>query len=98
MLLSSYISASPGVGGGISAAPSMHVSVATLNALFLSRYGKAPSILAWGYCLVIFLGSVHLGWHYAVDGYIAFGMTLLIWKGAGWLVATPLHDRLLPAA
>lgn len=98
MLLSSYVSASPGMGGGISAAPSMHVSVATLNALFLSRYGRTASVLAWSYCLLIFLGSVHLGWHYAVDGYIAFAMTLLVWKGASWLVETPLHNRLLPPA
>ena len=26
---------------------------------------------------------MHLGWHYAVDGYVAAGLTLAIWWGVG---------------
>ena len=34
---------------------------------------------------MIFLGSIHLAWHYAVDGIVAIAMALIIWRLAGWL-------------
>ncbi|MEZ4483970.1 MAG: phosphatase PAP2 family protein [Syntrophotaleaceae bacterium] len=64
--------------GGISAMPSMHVSIAVLLALIYTRYNKwigLPFIL---FAILIQVGSVHLGWHYAIDGYVLF-LTLLIW-------------------
>ena len=64
---------------GISAAPSMHVSVACLYALHGWRYG---GIIRWGFLaflFVTFVGSIHLAWHYAIDGYIAILSTSLIW-------------------
>ena len=32
---------------------------------------------------MIFLGSVHLGWHYALDGIVAWAMMWAIWVAAG---------------
>ena len=32
---------------------------------------------------VLFIGSVHLGWHYAVDGYVAIVGTAAIWWAVG---------------
>ena len=29
---------------------------------------------------LIFLGSIHLGWHYAVDGYLAFALAYAVWR------------------
>ena len=35
------------------------------------------------FALMIFLGSVHLAWHYAADSYIAWALTLALWFGRG---------------
>ncbi|MDX8522012.1 phosphatase PAP2 family protein [Mesorhizobium dulcispinae] len=75
----------PRLGSGISAFPSVHVATATLNAIYLWRFGR---VLRWGsiaFLVAIQLGSVHLGWHYAVDGYVSILATSAIWAVAGWL-------------
>jgi PAP2 superfamily len=82
-LLSGFGAGEPGLGRGITAAPSMHVSIAVLNALLLSRFGRFWATAGWGYAAIIFLGSVHLGWHYAIDGYIAGLLTWLLWVASG---------------
>src|SRR3546814_4974916 len=35
------------------------------------------------YAVVIFLGSIHLGWHYAVDGYVSIVAVAAIWAEIG---------------
>ena len=71
---------------GISAMPSMHVAVATLLALLgwkTHRYlGWALSVFA----LLILIGSVHLAWHYAIDGYVGAVAAVLIWLGTGFVL------------
>ncbi len=42
------------------------------------------------FALCILVGSVHLGWHYAVDGYIGAAIAAAIWFGVGAV------QRLLP--
>lgn len=71
------------VGSGISAMPSMHVSLAWLLFLLAARAGFFWGLLALVYVLVILLGSVHLGWHYLVDGYVSIFTTSIIWILAG---------------
>ena len=66
-------------GGGISAMPSMHVSAATLAMLAGWQINKTLGPALGVGVLVTWIGSVHLGWHYAVDGIVSFLMTLLIW-------------------
>jgi hypothetical protein len=64
---------------GISAMPSMHNGSALLFALAgyqVSRF--AGRILAL-HAILVFIGSIHLGWHYAVDSYLAWALTLVIW-------------------
>ena len=39
------------------------------------------------FAVVIMIGSVHLAWHYALDGYVAAVLTYVLWRAAGWLVA-----------
>ena len=63
----------------ISAVPSMHVATSVLMALFafaMSRF--------WGWVMTLFavmimLGSVQLGWHYAVDGYMGALIAWVAW-------------------
>lgn len=75
-----------GVVSGISAMPSMHVATSCL--LFLCARASGPHWLSWScaaFGVVIFAGSVMLGWHYAVDGYAGILIALLAWWLAGRL-------------
>jgi hypothetical protein len=71
---------------GISAMPSVHVAAAVLFALVGWQVGRAIGIAFTIYALVILTGSVHLGWHYAVDGYVSAAAVLLLWVASGPLV------------
>jgi hypothetical protein len=87
MLWQDFIANGDLLGGGISAFPSMHVAMAIAMALLASRINKWAGCAMWLFALTIQIGSVHLGWHYAVDGYASILMTLIVWKFSGWLVA-----------
>jgi hypothetical protein len=67
----------------ISAMPSIHVAMPTLFALAGHqadrRLGWALAALA----VLIFVGSVALGWHYAVDGYVGAAGVALLWVLCG---------------
>lgn len=80
-----FQSQKPGLGSGISAMPSMHVATATLMALFGWKYSRIAGIALTLYALIIFVGSVHLAWHYALDGYLgALGAWLIWWLVGRW--------------
>jgi hypothetical protein len=64
---------------GISAMPSVHVAVAVLFALVGWKVGRAAGIAFTAYAAVILVGSVHLGWHYAVDGYASAAAAVVLW-------------------
>lgn len=85
------------LGSGISALPSMHVSSALLFALVGVRTHWVPGVALSIFFLFILVGSVHLGWHYAVDGYVAIILTLILWRLAGiWAGRLPLaEDKIL---
>ena len=85
LLLESYKRDEMGFGVGISAMPSMHVAIVVLNAIFLSKVHRFAGIAAWIFAAIIFVGSVHLAWHYAVDGYVAALLVIIIWFAAGKL-------------
>ena len=74
------------LGGGISAMPSLHVACAMLCALVAWRYGRAVRIAMALFVAAMLLGSVHLGWHYAIDGYLSVLAMPLLWRAAGWMV------------
>ncbi len=94
MLWEKHVANIAGLGSGISAMPSMHVAIATLNAILLSRLSRALGLLGLIYLLLIQVGSVHLGWHYAIDGYVSIIGVLFIWWAAGRWVAR--SDRRAP--
>lgn len=82
-LLAAAASGRPVLGSGISAMPSMHIAVATLMALVGWRFGRVAGIVGTAYLAVIVVGSIHLGWHYAMDGIAGAAGTVLIWLAAG---------------
>ena len=71
---------------GISAFPSVHVISAVLFALYASRQSKVVGNAFWIFAGIIMVGSVMLGWHYAVDGYAGALISVLVWKAAGRLL------------
>jgi hypothetical protein len=82
MLLNDYHSGEMHPIEGIAAMPSLHVAVPFLF-MFLTR--RRSRLLAAGFGLfglAILIGSVHLGWHYLVDGYAAIAGVWVI----GWAV------------
>ncbi|MDJ0943767.1 MAG: phosphatase PAP2 family protein [Kiloniellales bacterium] len=80
--------------GGISAMPSLHVASSFLFVLLGWRTNR---ILGWAttvFFLFILIGSVHLGWHYAIDGYLAVALAWPLWLLAGRLLdLDPLFRR-----
>lgn len=76
-----------GVIAGISAMPSMHVGSCVLMSLLGFASGRRWLGIAFAlFGLVIFLGSIHLAWHYAIDGYAGAAVALLGWWLAGRLL------------
>ena len=66
---------------GISAMPSMHNGTALLFALAGFRISRMAGWLLTAHAVFIFIGSVHLAWHYAIDSYVAWALTLVLWYG-----------------
>ena len=83
VLLMQLLSGSLIFGGGVSAMPSMHLSMATLFYLVCSKHNKWLGRFALGYLVLILIGCVHLAWHYAVDCYVGIIVTAMIWWGVG---------------
>lgn len=73
-------------GGGISAMPSLHVAIAVLQALLGWRLSRRLGLILTAYAAVVMLGSVHLAWHYAVDGYLSILLAVIVWKATGWAI------------
>jgi hypothetical protein len=70
-------------GGGISAMHSMHIVLAAHWMLAGWHLSRTLGIILTGYTAIIWFGSVHLGWHYFVDGLIALLILGVIWYATG---------------
>jgi hypothetical protein len=67
----------------ISAMPSMHVAMPVLYTLSAWPRSRVLGVLCAAFALVIMVGSVHLGWHYAVDGEVSILAVCGLWWVAG---------------
>lgn len=86
----------PGLGRGISAMPSMHVSIACLLALLAAQFSWRWGLVGFLFLATIMIGSVHLGYHYAIDGYVSLLATPVIWRASRWLAVQSF--KLAPSA
>lgn len=71
--------------GGISAMPSLHCGT-TLLLLITFCKTPIPRLLMSLFTVIIFVGSVLLAWHYAIDGLLAIPLTIGCWKLAGLIL------------
>jgi len=83
------------INGNVTAMPSLHVAVA-FNLFLVGRATHRILGLVLGlFALVILIATVHLGWHYAIDGYAGILGTLVIWWACGKLLRWPPLGRWL---
>lgn len=99
-LLNAQASGRYAPAGGISAMPSMHVTMATLIAVAGATVSRPLGHVLAAYGVIIWLGSIHFGWHYAVDGPVAVVLMLATWRLSGAIArsltagATPVDNAL----
>lgn len=70
----------------ILAMPSMHNATMLFAAVYLRTVNR---YVFWGACVMVvlvFLGSVYTGLHYAIDAYVAYGVVIIIWLLTGRLI------------
>jgi hypothetical protein len=83
------------VAGAISAMPSLHVASSCGFYLLARARNRWLGWLFFVFLALMLLGSVHLGWHYAIDGYAGLVGAVVIWWACGRLVRWPVVHRLL---
>lgn len=81
-LYDAYLNGGDHAGSGTSAMPSMHLAIVTLNAWMLTRLHPIAGAIGWTYAGIILFGSVFMGWHYLIDGYVSIAVVSLVW----WLL------------
>lgn len=87
MLLERYANADSELGSGITAMPSMHCAVAFLYWLAVRRIDKRWGRVFGAFFIIIWIGSVHLAYHYAVDGLVSLLAVAAIWWGSQRIVS-----------
>jgi hypothetical protein len=80
--------------GGIAAFPSLHVGISVLHAVAIRESSRLLFHLFALYAVVIQFGSVALGWHYAVDGYVGGMIAILLYYGLRpWFRGSRIPDK-----
>lgn len=83
VLWSAHVGDTLALGGGISAMPSVHNGLAVLFAIAGWRVSRILGALLAFYAVAIWIGSIHLGWHYGLDGLVAAVLVFGIWRASG---------------
>ena len=88
LLLQWYHEGNRGLGSGITAMPSMHVAMAFLFWLGIRKVSRAAGWIFFAFFAAIWIGSVHLAYHYATDGLVSVIATALLWEASGAILRT----------
>lgn len=83
-----------GAISGISAMPSLHVLFSVLMVCSTWRYGAAARIVSVLFATTIWIGSIQLAWHYALDGIVGALLAVLFWKIAAFPARWSLSNRI----
>jgi hypothetical protein len=86
LLWTSYTENGLAIIGGMTAMPSMHIATSTAFMLVALATNRRLGYLFAAFAVLMQIGSVHLGWHYAIDGYVAAIGTWVIWLAVGWFL------------
>ncbi len=106
MLLDWYAADANGLGSGITAMPSMHCAIAFLFWLAMRQISRRAGIFFAVFFAITWLSSVHLAYHYAVDGLVSLVAVAFLWKLSAfvlsawdkWLARQPaLRTNTVPA-
>jgi hypothetical protein len=91
-LWASYSGAGMTGYSGIAAMPSLHVAVPVLGVLAAWRRYRPLALALVAYTVVIAIGSLRLGWHYAIDGEVgALGAAAIWWVVVRFFEPPPRH-------
>lgn len=71
-----YAEGSANLGTGISAMPSMHVTLAVWTVLAAHSLWKPLALPAGLYALIVWCASIASGWHYALDGLVGAAIAI----------------------
>ncbi len=85
------------LGAGISAMPSMHMVFVFLWVFPAWNISRIFGMIVALYAGIIWIGSVHLGWHYFVDGLVSLAMVSIIWRITGHMVGLYTRPQVIRA-
>jgi membrane-associated phospholipid phosphatase len=84
--------------GGLTAMPSLHVGAAVLMMMVAWRRHVLLGVAFAAFAVAIQIGSVVLGWHYAIDGYVGALVAVICWRVSGPIVrSSPKGNDASPA-
>ncbi len=87
LLLEWHGKAANGLGSGITAMPSMHCAIAFLYWIAVRRISAKWGAFFGVFFFVTWISSVHLAYHYAVDGLVSLLAVAAIWWASQRIIA-----------